>query len=157
MKVPSHLCFTLLTTSIITVLFMSSRIAGAKPPSVHLIRFQLCSHNVKSIGLYKQSGDGALWHFVITLNDAGTAQFRRLQHEYFGEPVEIVWAGVQFGQRRLNIVDLADTHNIMLVSRWQKYRDAQAKIALLKQRLLHKRNLRSPCGSTESGVGQKRA
>ncbi len=157
MKVPSQSCFTLLATVVLTACALSARIAGAKPPSDQLIRFQLCSHNVKSIGLYKQSGAGDLWHFVINLNDAGTAQFINLQHKYFGEPVEIVWAGVQFGHRRLNIVDLADTRNIMLVSRWQKSRDAQAKITLLKRRLLHKRNVHSPCGSTESGVGQKRA
>lgn len=157
MKVLSQLCFTMFAYSVITFCALSSCIAGAKPLSDYPMRFQLCSDNVKSIGLYKQSGAGNLWHFVIILNDAGTAQFRKLQHEHFGEPVEIVWAGVQFGRRRLNIVDLADTRNLMLVSRWQKSREAHARIALLKRRLLHKWNLNSPCGSTESSVSQKRA
>jgi len=157
MKRLSQLCFTLFASVALTFCSLSSCIAGAASPSGHVIRFHLCSDNVKSIGLYKQSGDGNLWHFVITLNDAGTVQFRTVQHSHFGEPVAIVWAGVQFGRRRLDIADLSDTRNLLLVSRWQRYREAQARIALLKRRLLHKQNLHSPCGFTERGATRKRA
>lgn len=125
--------------------------------SEDLIRFQLCSTNVKSIGLYEQSGSGKLWHFVVTLNDEGTRQFRELEERHHGEPVEIIWAGVNFGNGRLDIVNLSTVHNLILVSRWQTYRKAQGKISLLHSRLLRKPELGAPCGAKVGRDGKRGA
>lgn len=133
---------------ILAFVFLSQN-ASAKSPTHKVIKFELCADNVKSLGLYKQA-NGDLWHFVITLNDMGTDQFRRLQAEHFGQQVEIVWVGVEFGKRLLDIVDLSDKHQLFLVSRWLTHRVAQNRIAVLKSRLLHKMNLDIPCGANSA-------
>ena len=121
--------------------------AKARRYSEGAISFQLCSSNVRTIGLYKQSGSGNLWHFVVVLNERGTSQFKELEKRYFGKPAEIVWVGVKFGHRRLDIVNLSATRNLMLVSRWETYSKAQARMSLLHDRLLHKPDLSAPCGA----------
>lgn len=150
-----------LCLTIVSVLLMfwwsHARAATTKPDSGNVIRFQLCSNNVKSIGLFEQSGFGKLWHFVVTLNDEGTRQFRELEEKHRGEPVEIVWAGVNFGDRRLDIVKLSTVHNLMLVSRWQTYRKAQAKMSLLHSRLLSKSESGAACGAKLGRDGKKSA
>lgn len=140
----------LLAAILLTPSWVHAADTTAGDASERVIRFQLCSSNVKNIGLYKQSGLGNLWHFVVILNDDGTKQFADLQKKRFGDPVEIVWAGVEFGRRRLNIIDLSAAHNLMLVSKWENYRRAQAKMALLHRRLLHKDRLDEPCGAAPS-------
>lgn len=126
---------------------LHARAATAGHDLQSVIRFQLCSRNVKSLGLYKQSGTGKLWHFVVILNDMGTMQFRELENKHLDEPVEIVWAGVKFGSGQLNIVNLSTVRNLILVSKWEPYGKARAKMTLLHDRLLRKSDLAAPCGA----------
>lgn len=153
-----HKAFGLTVVSTLFVLWgLHARAATAGHDSDSVIGFHLCSSNVKSIGLYEQSGSGKLWHFVVTLNDEGTRQFRELEDKHRGEPVEIIWAGVNFGNRRLDIVNLSTVRNLILVSRWQTYRKAQAKMALLHSRLLRNPDSGAPCGVQVGRDGKKGA
>lgn len=150
-----------LSLTFASMLFMlwglHTRAATTGRDSDGVVRFQLCSTNVKSIGLYEQSGAGKLWHFVVTLNGEGTRQFRELEERRRGEPVEIIWAGVKFGDGRLDIVNLSTVHNLILVSRWQTYRKAQAKMSLLHSRLLRKPELGAHCGAQVGRDGKRDA
>lgn len=132
------------TAFILCVLFSSTALASL--PADKAIQFALCSANVESIILTKVPGNETKWEFVITLNSVGTQQFTQLEGMRPGQLVDVVWAGVSFGKRRLNLPIQSGSRKLRLGSKWFNYRTAQKNFNLLNQKLLHKRDLSSPCG-----------
>lgn len=121
--------------------------ASGEPLPGRVTKFALCSSNVKSLILTKVPGSGTKWEFVITLNRSGARQFRQLELERPGELVDVVWEGVSFGKRRLDLPVQPSAEKLLLGSRWFNRRVAQAKLALVNERLLHTEKLNSPCGA----------
>jgi len=137
----------------VIVLFPYRALADQLPPGVN--RFALCSENIHSIVLTKVPGNDVKWEFVITLNRAGAKQFRKLEEGRSNQLVNVVWDGVSFGKRRLDLPIRADATKVILGSKWFDYDDAERTFSLLNTRLLHTRNLNYPCGATLSATKGK--
>lgn len=118
-------------------------------------RFALCSKNIHSIVLTKVPGNNVKWEFVITLNRAGAKQFRDLEHGRPSQLVDVVWDGVSFGKRRLDLPIRPDAKKVILGSKWLDYEEAEITFSLLNKHLLHTRNLNSPCGAISSDEKEK--
>lgn len=136
------------------------RVALANPAAnKEAMHFALCSSNVKSIILTKVPGNGTKWEFVITLNSVGAQQFRRLEEKNPRQLVDVVWVGVSFGRRRLDLPVQSDAKKLVLGSKWFSFRAAEEHFDLLNNRLLRKRNLNFPCGAQATaapGAGPSR-
>jgi hypothetical protein len=137
----NRLCVALVLSALI-MCDASARSLTKKP-----VPFFLCSANVKSIILTKVPGSETNWEFVITLNGMGAQQFRELEEVASGRLVDIIWAGVSFGKRRLDIPVPPDAKRLVLGSNWFSASAAHATFDLLNKNLLQKRNLNSPCGA----------
>ena len=120
--------------------------ASGEPLPGRVTKFALCSSNVKSIILTRVPGSGTKWEFVITLNKFGVRQFRHLELKKPGEFVDVVWEGVSFGRRRLDLPVQPSAENLFFGSRWFNRRAAQTKLARLNKRLQRTKKLNSPCG-----------
>jgi len=123
------------------------RNVSAAPLVSGVTKFSLCSTNVKSIILTKVPGNATKWEFVITLNKVGARQFRELEDRSPGALVDVVWDGIYFGRRRLDLPVQPDAENLFLGSRWFNHQAAEWRFTLLNKRLLRTKRLDSPCGS----------
>ena len=123
------------------------RDASSQQATTEVIPFFLCSGNVKNVVLTKVPGNDKQWEFVITLNSTGTQQFKELEEASPGHLVDIVWAGVSYGSRRLDLPVEADATSLVLGSKWFTSTTAHSTFDLLNKNLLKKSNLTSPCGA----------
>lgn len=119
--------------------------ASANSPSSRAIKFALCSDNVKNIIVAKQV-DGDAYRLVITLNSLGAKQFRQMEGRYAGRIINIEWAGISLGEHRLYINVRKDAKQLLLGSAWMSRENAEGRLRLVEQRLLHKKDPRAPCG-----------
>ena len=148
------LALRLTCLAFVSYVLLSGRATAA--PSPHsATRFALCSKNIHSIVLTKVPGQDVKWEFIITLNRAGAEQFRDLELSRPSQLVEVVWDGVSFGRRRLDLPIRPDATKAILGSKWFDYEEAERTFSLLNKRLLHTRNLNSPCGATPGGATGK--
>lgn len=145
MKFLQFVSATLCTVLLLCALLVCK--ASGEPLLGRVTKFALCSSNFESILLTKVPGSGTKWEFLITLNRSGARQFRQLELERPGELVNVVLEGVSFGRRRLDLPLQPNAAKLFLGSRWLNRSAAQAKLALLNKRLLHTKNLDSPCGT----------
>lgn len=132
------------------VLLVCTLLSGnvtAKSPGYRAIIFALCSDNVKNIIVAKQV-DGDAYRLVITLNSLGAGQFRQIESQYPGRIINVEWAGVSLGKNRLYINVPADAKQLLLGSAWMSRQNAEGKLRLVEQRLLHMKNPHAPCGLT---------
>ncbi len=126
--------------------------ASAKPSGIRAIKFALCTTNIRSIVLTKAPGHGVKWYFVITLNQVGVRQFKQMEDRNRGRLVDVVWVGVSFGKRRLDLPIRSNAKRLFLGSRRFSRRAADAKYHLLNKRLRHTMRLNSPCGQISDRV-----
>lgn len=80
------------------------------------------------------------------LNSIGARQFRELEQRSWNQFVDVVWAGVSFGKRRLNLPIEPAATRLVLGSNWMNFDDAERIFDRLNEDLLHMKNLNSPCG-----------
>lgn len=133
---------------------LCGRTTAAQLPH-EVTRFALCSENIRSIVLTKVPGNNVKWEFVITLNRAGAKQFRDLEHSRPSQLVDVVWDGVSFGKRPLDLPIRPDATKVILGSKWLDYEEGERTFSLLNKNLLHTRNLNAPCGATSSDEKEK--
>lgn len=138
------LCRSLGVLFVLSVLLPRSAMAG--PPDGKVSQFDLCSVNVKNIVLTKVPGNKTEWEFVITLNSLGAQQFKALEKTHFGKIVEVEWAGVPFGRRRLDLPIPEGAKTLFLGSTWLSYNDAENKLDTLNKNLQRTHDLKTPCG-----------
>lgn len=104
---------------------------------------------MKNIVVAKQV-DGDAYRLVITLNSLGAEQFRQMESRYAGGIINIEWAGISLGEHRLYVNVSEDAKQLLLGSAWMSRRNAEGKLQLVEQRLLHKKNPHAPCGLIRS-------
>lgn len=122
------------------------RNVSAGPLVSPVIKFALCSKNIKGIVLTKVPGHATKWEFVITLNKVGAQQFRELEDRNPDAIVDVVWDGISFGKRGLDLPVQGDADRLFLGSKWFSHQAAKQRFALLNKRLLRTARLDSPCG-----------
>ena len=121
--------------------------ASAGQPVNRVVRFALCSINIKSIIPAEVPGSRTKWELVITLNRIGVREFRHLENKSPGQFVEVVWDGVSFGTRRLDLPIRSDAKQLLLGTRSLSRASAVARLNLLSKRLLHSKSTSPHCGA----------